>query len=198
MARITWTHPGIARILDAIPPSTRTLLDVGCGRGIIGALCRIYRTCERLVGVDGHSPSLDHCRRHSLYDELMERDLTDDLLPFADEEFDVVSCVEVVEHLSRAAGEALLSELERIGKLVVVSTPNGFLDQGELDDNPYQRHLSGWTARDFRRRGYRVYGVGGMRVWGRHRRYISSAFAPLTRVVPSLSELLLCVRTPGG
>ena len=198
MASITWTHPGIARVLDAIPPDTRTLLDVGCGRGIVGALCRIYRECERLVGVDGHAPSLELCRRHSFYDELLELDLTAASLPFGEGEFDVVSCVEVIEHLPRETGEALLSDLERIGKRVVVTTPNGFLDQAELDDNPYQRHLSAWTVRDFRRRGYSVYGVGGMRVFGGHRRYVSSALGPVTRYVPSLSELLLCVRTRGG
>jgi 2-polyprenyl-3-methyl-5-hydroxy-6-metoxy-1,4-benzoquinol methylase len=195
MDRITWTHPNISRILNAIPANARTLLDVGCGRGIIGALCRIYREMDRQVGIDGYAPSLELCRRHAFYDELLDRRLEALPLPFAAHEFDVATCIEVIEHLPKPAGLALLAELERVAKCVVVSTPNGFLAQSDLDANPLQRHRSGWSVADFERRGYRVRGVGGMKVFGRHRRLLSAALEPATYYAPRLSELLLCVRT---
>jgi SAM-dependent methyltransferase len=197
MDKITWTHPAIPRILGAIPEDARTLLDVGCGPGLIGAMCRIYRNMERQVGLDGHRPALDVCRRHSFYDECIETRLEGRPLPFADGEFDVATCIEVVEHLPTGDGLALLGELERVARHVVVSTPNGFLKQDELEENPLQRHRSGWTPAQFRRRGYRVYGVGGMKIFGRHRRFISAAFGPFSYYAPRLSELLLCVR-PGA
>ena len=194
MQKITWMHPGIAYIMEAIPVDAASLLDVGCGGGVIGALCRIYRDTDRLIGIDAYAPVLELCRRHAFYDECMQLDVGNGALPFADSSFDVVTCVEVIEHLEKAQGLALLDELERIGRRVIVTTPNGFLEQGELAANPLQRHRSGWTVREFATRGYTVRGVGAMLVFGRHRRFISSALAPVTRVIPSLSELLLCVR----
>jgi 2-polyprenyl-3-methyl-5-hydroxy-6-metoxy-1,4-benzoquinol methylase len=191
MDKITWTHPGIAHILDAIPVDARSLVDVGCGPGIIGALCRIYRSMDRLAGVDAHPPALDICRRHSFYDEVFELDLAAGRLPFTDGEFDVVTCIEVIEHVRREDGLRLLDELERVGRFVIVTTPNGFLEQDDLEGNPLQRHLSGWSVSDFARRGYQVQGVGGMRVLGGHRRFISSALGPVTRYLPRFSELLL-------
>jgi len=41
---ITWTHKGLPHILASIPADTKSLVDVGCGRGIIAALARIYRS----------------------------------------------------------------------------------------------------------------------------------------------------------
>lgn len=194
MPEITWTHRGLHRILDAVPVETRTLLDAGCGPGIIGALCRIYRDTEHQVAIDVYEPYLERVKRHDLYDEVLTRSLEDLPLPFEDRAFDVATCVEVIEHLPRASGEALLDELERVAGRVVVTTPNWFFDQDELDDNPYQRHVSLWRERDFQQRGYRVLGLGGMKLFGRHVPYLSSALGPLTLKAPRLSTTILAVR----
>jgi 2-polyprenyl-3-methyl-5-hydroxy-6-metoxy-1,4-benzoquinol methylase len=196
MEKVTWTHPGIAHILEAIPVDARSLVDVGCGSGIIGALCRIYRNMDRQVGIDGYQPMLDLCTRHIFYDECLNRDITEPL-PFPDHSFDVVTCIEVIEHVKKADGIKLLDELERVGRKIVVSTPNGFMEQGELAANPLQKHQSGWTVKDFTSRGYRVKGVGAMLIFGGHRKLISSALAPLSRVIPSTSELILCEKQVG-
>jgi SAM-dependent methyltransferase len=213
---VVWTHRSLPLILDAIPVHCRSLLDVGCGRGIIGALCRIYRGVDRLVGVDGFEPYLEFCQESGLYDRTVLRNLNDMPLPFGTQEFEVVTCIEVVEHLERSAGQKLLGELERIGSQVIVTTPNVRFQQGEYDGNVFQRHLSGWSSADFRARGYKVYGMGDLnvgyslknvteKVIGRaaggavfsrikkSARYISQAFGPLTRDVPRLSTSLLCV-----
>lgn len=194
MPEITWTHPGLPRILDAIPVGVSSLLDVGCGPGIVGALCRVYRDADRTVGVDAFDPYLERVRRHHLYDELVKWRLEDVPLPFADGEFDVATCIEVIEHLPREAGERLLDELERVAGRVVVTTPNWFFDQEELDHNPLQRHRSLWRERDFMRRGYAVTGVGGMKVLGRRVPVLSTLLGPATLRVPRLSTLILCVR----
>jgi 2-polyprenyl-3-methyl-5-hydroxy-6-metoxy-1,4-benzoquinol methylase len=85
-----------------IPMDVESLLDLGCGRGIVGALCRIYRAPRRLVGLDAGEPYLSFCWEHRLYDELVRWDLNELPPPFGDEEFDVVTVVEVIEHLPRA------------------------------------------------------------------------------------------------
>ncbi|KPV63929.1 MAG: hypothetical protein AOA66_0507 [Candidatus Bathyarchaeota archaeon BA2] len=59
---ISWTHPFLHEILKAIPHNVKTLIDVGCGRGIVGALVRVYRNADRLVGIDIRTDYLDFVR----------------------------------------------------------------------------------------------------------------------------------------
>ena len=192
--QITWTHPGIGQILDNIPTGITSLLDVGCGRGIIGALCRIYRGAGRMVGIDGFQPYLDFCAQHRLYDELQLRALEDLPLPFSDLEFDAVTCIEVIEHLPKGMGHRLLDELERVGRTVIVTTPTTYFHQDGFDGNPLQEHRSAWSVSDFEQRGYVVRGAGGLKLLGRHVKYVSAAFAPLSRYAPRWSEVILCKR----
>ncbi|MCE4606744.1 MAG: hypothetical protein F7B59_05360, partial [Desulfurococcales archaeon] len=39
--------------------------------------------------------------------------------------------------------------------------PNGFVEQHEYDDNPYQVHLSGYSYEEMKKMGFRIIGVGG-------------------------------------
>jgi hypothetical protein len=218
---VVWTHRSLPLILDSIPVNCRSLLDVGCGRGIIGALCRIYRGLDRLVGVEGFEPYLEFSQKSGFYDHTILRDLNDTPLPFGTQEFEVVTCIEVIEHLEWSAGQKLLDELERIGSRVIVTTPNIRFQQGEYDGNIFQRHLSGWNPSNFKARGYRVYGAGNLnvgyalknateKVVGRvaggalfsgirnSARSVSQAFGPLTYNVPRLSTSLLCVLSQRG
>ena len=213
---VVWTHPSLPLILDSIPVHCKSLLDVGCGRGIIGALCRIYRGVDRLVGVDGFEPYLEFNRKLGFYDRTIAHNLNDTPLPFATQEFEVVTCIEVIEHMDWSAGQKLLDELERIGSLVLVTTPNVGFQQREYDGNVFQRHLSRWRPSDFQARGYRVYGAGNLNIGyvlknvtekavghvaggalfsgiKKSARYISQALGPLTHDAPTFSTSLLCV-----
>ncbi len=213
---VTWTHRALPQILDAIPVNCKSLLDVGCGRGIIGALSRIYRGVNRLVGVEGFEPYLEFSQQAGFYDDIILRNLSNTPLPLKTQEFEVVTCIEVIEHLERIAGQKLLDELERIGSRVIVTTPNILFQQNEYDGNVFQRHLSQWRPSDFRRRGYVVYGAGSLNVGygvkkalenlaGRRgkdvvpnrvrqsARPVSETLGPLTRNLPSLSTSLLCI-----
>lgn len=127
------------------------LLDAGSGLGIVGALCRIYRECERVTAIDIHEPYLERTRKYNLYDEYLEQALDAVPLPFDDQELDVATCIEVIEHLPTEVGLALLSELERVAKRVVVTTPNWFFEQDPLDGNvTSSTSLCGenWTSRN--------------------------------------------------
>ena len=214
---VTWTHRALPLILDAIPVECKSLLDVGCGRGIIGALCRIYRNVDRLVGLDGFLPYLEFNQKAGFYTDTILRNLSNTPLPLGTQEFEVVTCIEVIEHLELGAGQKLLDELERIGSRVIVTTPNILFQQQEYDGNVFQRHLSQWRPSDFRRRGYVVYGAGNLNVgYGvkkavekvagspgadvvpnrvrRSARRMSEILGPLTRNVPWLSTSLLCIK----
>jgi len=214
----TWTHSALPSILDAIPVNCESIVDLGCGRGIIGALCRIYRAPNRLVGVDGFEPYLTFCRRMGFYDELIHLDLSGSPLPFRAREFQVATCIEVIEHLPKHQGQILLNELERIASCVIVTTPGIWFEQDDYDGNPLQKHLSRWKAHEFIGRGYKVYGVGALSIGYQIRRVmsrvigprgtsiaqsgirngarrVSEALGPLTHSLPRFSTKLLCLKT---
>ncbi len=162
----TWTRPFLHELLDEIPKNLESLLDVGCGRGIVGAITRIYRKPKRLVGVDIFQDYIDFCKQYSVYDELFCLDLRKIPLPFQNSEFAVATCVETIEHLPKKHGEQLLDELHRIADTVIVSTPSSFFRQPRnlVKHNKFQAHVSSWSVEDFRKRGYTVKGVGSLAV----------------------------------
>jgi len=194
MVEVFWTHKGLHEILNLIPIDVVSLIDLGCGRGVIGALVRIYRAPKRIVGIDVFKEYLDFCREMSFYDELYEYDLRKAPLPFEDKEFDVATCIEVIEHLPKKAGERLLEELERIANKVIVTTPNVFFPQDAYDRNPFQRHISKWSTHDFTKRGYKVKGIGEFVLFGKHIKYISFFFSKFSYVLPSFSDTLLAYK----
>ncbi len=100
----------------------------------------------------------------------------------------------------------LLDDMERIAKeKVIVYTPNGFLPQGTVRDNPYQVHLSGWTTEEFESRGYNVIGINGWKPL-RHEfsrirfrpiifwKLVSGLTRRLVRIYPKLAFQLLATK----
>ena len=137
-----------------------SLLDVGCGAN--SPIGNFAAQIPRRVGVDTHLPSIDQSRNAGIHSEYVISNVLEIGEKFAVDSFDCVTLLEVIEHLPREAGEQLLAQCERIARLrVVVSCPNGFLFQPPTPDNPFQEHISGWSAEDFRSRGYEVTGVAG-------------------------------------
>lgn len=69
-------------------------------------------------------------------------------------DFDAIYLLDVIEHMTREEGAAVLRAAEeRQPKQIVVFTPKGFLPQeGDawgLGGEEWQRHRSGWTPDDF-------------------------------------------------
>lgn len=190
---MTWTHSLLDIFLYNVPLDVKEVLDIGCGRGIVGALLRIYREPQTIVGIDIFDPYLDFCRRSGVYDRLVKHDLRNTPLPFKTDHFDLSVALEVVEHLPKTDGMKLLEEMERVSKHVIVSTPNRNFVQSGYDENPHQTHMSKWTVSDLSRRGYRVLGAGGLMLFGREVRYLSYALGRLTLPFPRLSSYLLGV-----
>jgi hypothetical protein len=125
--------------------------------------------------MDGFGAYLEFCQKAGFYDDTILRNLGDTPLPLNTQEFEVVTCIEVIEHLEWDAGQKLLDELERIGSRVIVTTPNVLFQQKEYDGNTFQRHLSQWRPSDFRMRGYVVYGAGSLNVGYSLRKGLSGA-----------------------
>ena len=100
-----------------------SLLDVGYGSGIF--LPELARHTDRLVGLEVHdeAPRVHGIlRRLDLEAELVQGSLY--ALPFADDEFDALVCISVLEHLTDL-GSALteLARVVRSGGTVVLGFP---------------------------------------------------------------------------
>jgi hypothetical protein len=75
-----------------------------------------------------------------------------------------VLCAEIIEHLEKSDGFALLDKAENWArKKVIITTPNGYVKQEGYDNNPLQMHKSGWSVEDFKNRGYVVRGIAGLK-----------------------------------
>jgi GT2 family glycosyltransferase/SAM-dependent methyltransferase len=147
------------RRLESELAGCKSVLDVGCGvRSSLG----LVRGDFYSVGLEAHRPALEQSRAAGIHDEYREEDARE--LSAGPESFDAVVMIDLLEHLSPEDGLELLEKVESVArKKVIVFTPNGWLEQDEYDGNPLQAHRSGWTADEFRARGYRVYGMNGWR-----------------------------------
>jgi hypothetical protein len=138
------------------------VLDVGGGYGILWQEILERNPRIRLTIIDPLHVSSDkdpaHERIQSTFLESSER--------FAPDSFDVVTAIDLLEHLPKHDGYAFLYEMERIAKRhVVIYTPNGFVWQPPSLNNPFNAHLSSWSVDDLRNFGFRsVKGHIGLKV----------------------------------
>lgn len=151
--------PNYERELKKLIGTKISLLDVGCGsRSPIEPFAAQLES----VGVDSHVPSLLASEKLQIHKKYIQADVLDIDKHFAPKSFDIVFASDLIEHLTKEQGFALLQKMESIArKRVIVYTPSGFMPQGDYDNNPLQRHLSGWEADEMKRLGYRVVGING-------------------------------------
>ena len=126
-------------------------------------------------------------------DNKIECDFARHNMPFRDKKFDLATCIEVIEHLEKPAGQHLIGELERVASHVIITTPGIYFDQGAFDQNPWQRHVSKWDVDDFEKRGYKVQGLGNARILARFP-LLTVPISPLLLKFPRLSTSLICTR----
>lgn len=106
----------VDQLLAELAP--RSLLDAGCGEG--HALTNLHLPA-RYQGVDANPACVEYCRaRHPGKAFDVQSVLA---LPYADRSFDVVMCMEVLEHLTQPADA--VRELARVAdRGLVFSVPN--------------------------------------------------------------------------
>lgn len=145
------------RDLDALlrRAAPSSLVDVGCGEGIVSERIAREHRC-RVVGLDLDDPKLKaHWRERSAPNlEFVVGD--GGALPFADDEFDCASAIEVLEHVPYP--EATLAEMARVARrYLVCSVPREPLWRAlnvargaylrDLGNTP--GHINHWSKRGF-------------------------------------------------
>jgi 2-polyprenyl-3-methyl-5-hydroxy-6-metoxy-1,4-benzoquinol methylase len=136
----------------------RSLLDVGCGEGVL-----VHRWAQdmpgtRVVGIDLEEESIQAGWSERQAANLEYRTMPAEDLPFADGEFDLATAIEVLEHLPDP--EHTLAEMARCAERhLLVSVPREPLWRmlnmargaylGQLGNTP--GHLNHWSKRSFAR-----------------------------------------------
>lgn len=140
-----------ARVVNSFVVSRlkpESLLDVGCGAG---AWCKVWSDCgvANVTGTDGAYVDVDHLLMPK--DRFVARDLSK---PFdLGSRFDLVTSLEVAEHISRDSADTFVDNLAKHGDVVMFSaaTPG---QGGEFHVN--EQPLAYWRKK-FRDRGYRCF-----------------------------------------
>jgi SAM-dependent methyltransferase len=106
-----WLSTRRQMVLDWIEQTYRNrtdlrILDAGCGTGLMIQEMRCYGS---VVGVDLSEQALHFCRLRGL-DDVQMASVTE--LPFADDSFDVVTAVDIIEHIDDDV--AALAECRRV------------------------------------------------------------------------------------
>jgi 2-polyprenyl-3-methyl-5-hydroxy-6-metoxy-1,4-benzoquinol methylase len=133
-----------------------SILDVGCGEGVLTEQWADKLGSGRIVGIDLDDPKLkaewDKRLRGNL--EYRVEDATN--LSFADDEFDMATAIEVLEHVPDP--ERTVSEMARVAKRwVLVSVPREPLWRGlNMARGAYLKdfgntpgHINHWSKRSF-------------------------------------------------
>lgn len=136
------------------------ILELGCGAN--SPLVQIG-VSHRTDAMDIWQPYVDMHRRSGDYRHCQKVDILN--LNITDK-YDAVVICDVLEHLPKEEVEStkLFEKLECIAtKKIILFTPNGYIDNDEVDGDPFQKHLSAWEPEDFTSRGYKVVGATGLR-----------------------------------
>jgi len=133
-----------------------TVLDLGCGSNSPLQYFNVHFS----VGVELYDPYLLETRRKGIHNQYIKADIRK--VEFKPRSFDAAIAIELLEHLTKEEGHALIKKMERWArKRVIITTPNGYLWQNGYDDNPLQEHKSGWSVKELQELGFEVYGMNG-------------------------------------
>ena len=189
----------LARVLD----DCDSVLDLGCGPN--SPIQHLPESVKR-VGLDTFEEAIHKSKAKGIHDEYYCADVLNSADIVGENSFDAVLASDLIEHLSKSDGHKLIKVMEFIGrKKSVIFTPNGFLEQEPYNDDPFQKHLSGWTPDEMTDRGYNVVGMKGAKCLRKERskikykpvrivRLISRLTQYFVRSKPELAFSIMCVK----
>jgi len=102
------------------------MLDAGCGSGLLAAMAAEVPGTQ-VLGIDANPAAIEFVSQTFQKPNLAFRRALVDEIDTAPASFEKIGFLEVIEHLSRAQGEAILARFERLlspGGRLVLTTPN--------------------------------------------------------------------------
>lgn len=117
-------------IVEELQP--RSMIDLGCGRGLYGRDIKKLDPSIHLVGVEGHRANIRECSMY--YDEVILGDIRDYLLQALC--YDYTIMIGTIEHFEKEEAVSILGKLVD----VIVATPLFEYKQGAVDGNELEIH----------------------------------------------------------
>jgi len=156
--RYTFTRRLEVMMKQMPPLGNKTVLEVGCGAGIISL--ELAKTAKKVVGIDVTETGLDFGRKLASalnYSHVEFKKGDAEHLEFEDESFDVIVCSEVLEHLldpSKAVSE-FHRVLKRDGTLIITTPCATSLSEIFLDFiRIFKRDLQVEKEKQFDKKAY--------------------------------------------
>jgi 2-polyprenyl-3-methyl-5-hydroxy-6-metoxy-1,4-benzoquinol methylase len=151
---------GFERTLDELfgAAAAESLLDVGCGEGVLTQRWAERLAPRRVVGIDLEDAAIQAEWAKRPAANLEYRIMKAENLPFGDDEFDLATAIEVLEHVPDP--EHTVAEMARVAKRhLLVSVPREPLWRAlNMARGAYLRdlgntpgHVNHWSKRDFAR-----------------------------------------------
>lgn len=145
-------------LLAVLRPSR--VADLGAGAGKYGCFCRELEQEGKLSGihltaVEGCEKTCDFLRESAIYDEVCHHLLENWLDQKLKEEtpsYDLITCGDVLEHLTRRECFRAIDKMLRVGKSVLIQVPLRNLEQDAFEDNPLEEHKAYLLEEDFEKR----------------------------------------------
>lgn len=119
-SKIDETSAPFHTLLDWLPTGNK-FLDVGCGDGSFAALAK--EKFKEVYGIDISEIAIEKAKARGV--DVKKVDLNVEQLPYPNEHFDTVVCLEVIEHILDP--DILLKEIHRVlvkDGCLLLSTPN--------------------------------------------------------------------------
>lgn len=147
-----------------------TVLDLGCGPS------SPLKNCQNIkfsLGVEAFKPYLNISKKQKIHTKYLQKNILN--LDFPKNSFDAIILIEVLEHLTKKDGQKILKLANKWAKnKIIISTPNLYFPMNEVDHNPYQKHLSGWSIPELKKIGFKVNGVSGLRFFYQSENQVNS------------------------
>jgi ubiquinone/menaquinone biosynthesis C-methylase UbiE len=129
------------------------LLDIGCGEGQADKFFLEYHPNLKITGVDFDEQALKEARINCPAMKIKKADIYH--LPFVNKSFDLILCLEVLEHLKNP--QKAIKEIKRVGRYFILSVPHepffsimSFLSGRYLKNfGRHPEHLNFWSKKSF-------------------------------------------------
>jgi predicted TPR repeat methyltransferase len=120
----SWSYQAPTMVAETVVsrhPEAGSVLDVGCGTGLVGRALRARGFAGQILGLDISQASLEIAQQCGAYDSVEQADLQQPL-PFEDDSVDALVCVGVMTYLPEVEGVwREFARVARPGGLVVAT-----------------------------------------------------------------------------